>query len=262
MKVKGMAKKWRYPEASERDFSRSLQGAVSQLIDHLRRKTRSIKFDDISDEINQAEQENDDLTEELIAALIALLPMLALNIYRFNSKQWIMLAASIGGRNNPAVRTLDLLGATAGEDWYQPLRNAWIDLARQSVRKLMSNITSDWLTTVRTATLAMKNQEQVETLVDQRFKVYHSWGKNRASGVIGTWNSRLMRQRIIDSGVRFYIWRGVMDEREREKHVKLEGRKIAIDADHIFPGEEYNCRCWAVPYFPDVNSYNNWRGKV
>jgi len=58
-----------------------------------------------------------------------------------------------------------------------------------------------------------------------------------------------MRQRLNDAGVTHYIWRGKLDERERLKHLRWEGKIIGLDTDHVFPGEEYGCRCWAEPYF-------------
>lgn len=262
MKVKGLVKQWRYPEASERDLSRSLQDAMKKLVSAMRQKTGGMKFDASDEEINDAQDDLESLIEELITAIVAILPMLALNIYRFNTRQWLIIAKSVGGKDNPAVQALDLLGATAGEEWYLAQRKAWQSLAQESVRKLFVNVVSDWSTKVRSANLAGKSGDQINEILNQRYKVYSTRCQNRAAGIVGTWNSVLMRQRIKDAGVRYYIWRGVMDLREREKHVNWEGKKIEFNSDHVFPGEEYNCRCWAVPHFDNVGAYNDWRGRV
>jgi hypothetical protein len=43
-----------------------------------------------------------------------------------------------------------------------------------------------------------------------------------------------------------YIWRTVGDARVREEHALLEGEERSWDESPV-PGEEHECRCWAVP---------------
>ncbi|MCB9996614.1 MAG: peptidoglycan-binding protein [Rhodospirillales bacterium] len=44
----------------------------------------------------------------------------------------------------------------------------------------------------------------------------------------------------------FYIWRTVGDSRVREEHAALDGQTRSWD-EFPAPGEEDNCRCWAIP---------------
>ena len=57
-----------------------------------------------------------------------------------------------------------------------------------------------------------------------------------------------------------FIWRTIMDGREREEHKKLNGRIFRYDDPPIIdertglrglPGQTYNCRCEAIPYRDD-----------
>jgi SPP1 gp7 family putative phage head morphogenesis protein len=41
-----------------------------------------------------------------------------------------------------------------------------------------------------------------------------------------------------------YIWRTQGDDKVRSSHAELEGTIHSVN-ENIFPGEEYNCRCWA-----------------
>ena len=43
---------------------------------------------------------------------------------------------------------------------------------------------------------------------------------------------------------RYYIWRTMQDDKVRSSHAKFEGQIFSYD-DKLFPGEDYNCRCWA-----------------
>ena len=51
MIVKGVVKQWRFPEASERQFSRSIQEAIRELVVLMRKRTKAMKFDATDNEI-------------------------------------------------------------------------------------------------------------------------------------------------------------------------------------------------------------------
>lgn len=252
MKVKGIVKQWRFPDASERELARELRRAVRDLVVFMRRKTHAMKFDASNDEIDSAENEIIDYAKELAAALIGLLPALAVTVYKFNSKQWLNVAKSSGGAKNPAVILLIAAGATQSEPWYQEYREQWESMSAEAFNKLFTNIIQDWAGNVRQANFTDKTTAQVNEMAEKRFAVYSSWAANRATGIVGSWNSRLMRQRLKDANVTHYFWHGVLDDRERLQHVKWEGKRIALNAIHDFPGEPYGCRCWASPDFNKV----------
>lgn len=247
MKVNGIVKQWRFPEASERDLSRSIKRAVRDLVVFMRSKTRAMKFDATDQEITTAEDEIRELAKNLALSLIGLLPSLAEAVYKFNSKQFVNVAKSTGGSANPSVILLIAIGANQGESWYQKLYGEWHTMSADSFDKLFTNIIQDWAANIRQANFTGKNSDQVDDIAEKRFAVYSSWAGNRATGIIGSWNSRLMRQRLYDAGVNSYFWHGMLDERERLKHLRWEGKEIDLNDIHPFPGEEYGCRCWAIP---------------
>lgn len=254
MKVKGIVKQWRFPEATERRLSRSLKEAVRDLVVFMRGKTRSMKFDATDQEISTAEEEITEFAKNLALSLIGLLPYIAAEVYKFNSKQWVKVAKSAGGADNQAVILLILYGANQDEEWYRTLYGEWYNMSAGAYDKLFTNIINDWSSNIRQANFTGKKTAQVKEIAEKRFAVYSSWAGNRATGIVGSWNSRLMRQRLYDAGVDSYIWRGVMDERERLKHVQWEGKEISLNEIHVFPGEEYGCRCWAIPKFKRANN--------
>lgn len=247
MKVNGIVKQWRFPEASERQLRRSLQEAVKELVVFMRSKTHAMKFDATEQEISTAQSEIAEFAKNLALSLIGLLPQLAATVYKFNSKQFVNVAKSTGGAANPAVIMLIAIGANQGESWYQKLYGEWHRMSVDSFDKLFTNIVQDWAANIRQANFTGKNAKQVDEIAEQRFAVYSSWAGNRSTGIVGSWNSRLMRQRIHDAGVNSYFWHGMLDERERLKHLRWEGKEIDLNDIHPFPGEEYGCRCWAIP---------------
>ena len=245
--MKPTVKRWRFPEASERQLSRSIKSAVRDLVVFMRGKTRTLKFDATEQEISDAKNEIEDFVRELIQSIIALLPQIGSAVYSFNSKQWLSVAKATGGKSNPVILLLMTYGANMQEEWYQTLYGQWLSMSAESVEKLFGNIVADWSTKIRQANFEGKKTNQVNELAEKRFAVYSSWAGNRATGIVGSWNSRLMRQRLLDAKVTAYYWHGMLDERERLKHLQWEGKEIGIDEIHPFPGEEYGCRCWAIP---------------
>ena len=252
MKINGIAKQWRFPESSERQLSRSMEQFTGAIVARMQERLKPLKWDADESQIEQAESDLLDYAESLLQVLFASLPALAFTIYKFNSKQWLKIARSAGGKNNNAVILLAVIGANMGESWYAPQYDLWEAQTKTSMRKFAANIITDFTGKLRDAAANGFDEERIYEETNQRYKVYSSWARNRASGIVTTWNSRMMRQRLKDAQVTHYFWRGMMDLREREKHVKWEGKRIAVNSNHVFPGEEYNCRCWAVPDFSKI----------
>lgn len=69
-------------------------------------------------------------------------------------------------------------------------------------------------------------------------------------------NTEITKQKHLDAGIKEYIWQTRRDERVRESHRRLHGKKFSWDSPpetdggrHCHPGEDYGCRCIALPSF-------------
>ena len=240
---------WRYPEATERDLRRALQTLVRDLAVRMRANTKRLKFDDA---VSDAAADNESYAEELIASFLTLIPGFALSIYKFNTKEFLRLAKRTGGSRNPAVILLIGQGATTSETWYSKKYHTWKEMISNSIWKMVDNILDDWEMQIRNLELQEAERKRIDAVMERRFKTYKVWAQRRVSGIVGSWNSALMFQRCIDANVTHYIWRGQLDDREREKHLRWEKKRIPLESDHVFPGEEFGCRCWAQPDWESV----------
>ena len=161
MIVKGVVKQWRFPEASERQLRRSIQEAIRDLVVLMRSKTKEMKFDADTEEINAAEDEISSFALKLIAGIAASLPVIGLAVYKFNAKQFINVAKSTGGKSNYAVIILMAIGANANESWYRTLYGQWHDMTIASLQKLFGNIVSDLSTNIRSENFRGMRDSQV-----------------------------------------------------------------------------------------------------
>ena len=92
--------------------------------------------------------------------------------------------------------------------------------------------------------------------------IQHIYGvsKNRAKFIardqIAKLNGQIQRAQQMDAGIEEYIWSTSGDERVRQSHKELNGKKCRwddppenSDGRKCHPGEDYNCRCVGRPVF-------------
>ena len=238
--MKPVMTRWKYPQTIESQVNRNLSIAVTELISAMKESATRLKID-TAEELEEEDGYLDGIIAALVASFISTIPAIGAAIYRYNSSQFLILAIKTGGRSNPSVLDLEVNGINGDEPWYDDDLNQWIYTTNKSAIKLLNNIKDDFLQTAAT----IQNGDYVN--LSDRYKVYRKRTANIASGIVSSLNSTLMRRRLDDAGVSRYIWHGMLDERERLTHIKKEGVSFALDGDDFFPGQEYGCRCWAVP---------------
>jgi SPP1 gp7 family putative phage head morphogenesis protein len=108
--------------------------------------------------------------------------------------------------------------------------------ASEDIRnKLKSTIARSFRDGTRSNELFDKIKE-ITNYSENRFKLI---ARDQTSKLYG----QLNRQRSQDLGLDSYIWRGVLDERERAKHIALEGKIRKWGEEEFDPGDEIRCRC-------------------
>lgn len=102
--------------------------------------------------------------------------------------------------------------------------------------------------------------ELIREQIQKRFKV----GRKRAALIardqVGKLQGQLTRQRHQNVGIDRYIWDTSKDERVRSRHKALDGSEQYYSKPPIVdrrtgrranPGQDYQCRCNALPVFPN-----------
>ena len=71
---------------------------------------------------------------------------------------------------------------------------------------------------------------------------------------VGKLYGQLNEARQIDVGIKHFFWRTVGDNRVRAEHAALNGRRFSWKegANGLFPGQDYQCRCFADPDPEDI----------
>jgi SPP1 gp7 family putative phage head morphogenesis protein len=83
-------------------------------------------------------------------------------------------------------------------------------------------------------------------------------------------NAALAHHRMRAAGVERYRWSGSLDARERPMHLELEGQVFSFDdppetnedGDRNNPGEDYQCRCVAIPIIEGLDDEPEEEGET
>lgn len=102
--------------------------------------------------------------------------------------------------------------------------------------------------------------EDLRKTIKERFGVTRSKADLLARDQVLKLNAAITQTRQRQAGVTSYVWSSSTDERVREEHRELDGTVQRWDdppvtnpaGDRNHPGEDYQCRCVAIPILPEL----------
>lgn len=106
-----------------------------------------------------------------------------------------------------------------------------------------------------------QSQVDIKKAIQKNFGVTRNKATLLARDQVGKLNGALEEHRQRQLGITHYIWRTSKDSRVRHDHKELEGTIQRWDKPPIVdkrtgrrahPKRDYQCRCWAEPYFGNV----------
>lgn len=107
--------------------------------------------------------------------------------------------------------------------------------------------------TMMAATRAGTNMRDIRKELQRTNATFTKWrAELLARDQMGKLNGSLTRTRSTAAGISKYIWRGILDQRERASHAVLEGKSRSWNEGGITPGEEILCRCTSEPELDDI----------
>lgn len=157
------------------------------------------------------------------------------------------------------------LGIDIREDYYLgDFYNEQLqDWAKQNV-DLISTIPNDSLAKMREIVyngyISGKTTTRMLKEIQRAYKVSLKHARLIARDQTAKLNGQIQRHQQIDAGITEYIWCTCGDERVRESHRALNGKKFSWDNPPLnsdgracHPGEDYQCRCTGRPVFNNSN---------
>lgn len=175
---------------------------------------------------------------------------LASGAAQFNERKWKSLVRKAYGVNPSATKPERIENLLS--DWAE--KNALLikDISNKAIRQIRDE-------TVEALTNGTSVKDFTD-IVQERLDVSDSRAELIARDQVAKLNGDLNKQKQIDTGLSKYVWRTVGDERVRDSHASVDGKEFSWDSpptetDGNHPGEDYQCRCFAEPLFPDSMSF-------
>ncbi len=108
--------------------------------------------------------------------------------------------------------------------------------------------------------LGLKHQKLIANCLDMGLLPEAKSLQQADTELLALWREikqHLSNEEQQQEGYTHYIWHTQGDGKVRESHAVNNGKVFAWDnpPEVGHPGEDYNCRCWAEPYAPEVREY-------
>ncbi|MFZ7222711.1 phage minor head protein [Avibacterium avium] len=254
-------KRWLFPEAIEREYVKYLQAIAKQISDTARKK-----LPEITPHLKRMLRQDDsiEILEQWLTELLQATTFYTRdNDIRPAVRQFLSQTAEFNKKQfHKVLKSAYKVDIFLTEPWLdEPLLQAeWqnVNLIKSIPIQLQEKLRYRMAEAVLGGESYKSLAADLEKLLDMP--------KRRATIIardqIGKLNGRLTQLRQENIGVKSYIWRGSLDERERLSHVEREGKEFRWDnpPDDGHPGQPILCRCSAeavLPEFGELANQNN-----
>ncbi len=153
-----------------------------------------------------------------------------------------------------AVIGVDLL---QDESWLNPFIDGFVSQNVDLIRSIPARFFSDIETAVRDAALSGQRVESLAQDIESRYDVSESRARLLARDQVSKLNGDITQVRQTRLGIKTFTWSTSMDERVRASHKAKEGKVYnwaSPPTDTGKPGDDYQCRCVALPNFDEIEA--------
>ncbi|EOH0525703.1 phage minor head protein [Klebsiella aerogenes] len=281
-----MARVWLHPYGVERDYTNALVKATRQFNKEIDASYGDIRFDGWQDDLSGILAYLRNSANRIFQPVIERLPSFFALTSQFNDRQWRLIVKGGTGYDIPPSQAViagqttvptssGVLGVDAyrAEPWLRDMQEIWVAENTRLIKSIPADELSDMEGIIQRGVMNGSSAGTIKKQIQERYGVTERRANLIAVDQIGKANSALTKQRQADAGVIYYIWRGVMDERERHSHITLEGCFFRLDGKPMtdadlkvcgVPGQRYRhpsesdpqasapgvavrCRCYRDP---------------
>lgn len=142
--------------------------------------------------------------------------------------------------------TVDVVGS---EDWLPPVISAFTQENVSLIKSIPADYFSDLEKKLSADLADGVRWEELASTIQERYGVAERRAELIARDQAGKFFGDLNRVRQVDLGIVGAIWRGMLDNRERDEHIAREGQSFDWETgiDGETPGQPVLCRCNGEP---------------
>lgn len=268
-----------YPESAEREFRRITNGYMRLLNQTLKEHLPAImnayklerhgqtRLDDAQDLDGEVRCELQKVAEELEQKLAAYgLDDLVRKVAKLSQattlREWKRVCKETLG--------IDLMDDYYNGDFYEAALRRWVDENVKMIKSIPVESLGKMRETIRQGFVRGMTITDIQKAIQKEYSVTRSKAKMLARDQISSLNAQISKLQQQDAGCTKYRWSTSKDSRVRDCHKALDGKIFSWDdppamwyetkkAGRVYtgrrchPGEDYECRCVAIPIF-DYNT--------
>lgn len=158
------------------------------------------------------------------------------------------------------IKHLNIIEPELSEAQKQEIAQSYTNNMRYYIKNFAEKRIPEMRQRVQDLVLKGYRTDAVEKMLQREYNIGANKAKFLAQNETSIMLAEYKRVTYQEMGFDKFIWRTIMDGREREEHKKLNGRIFRYDDPPIIdertglrglPGQTYNCRCEAIPYRDD-----------
>lgn len=143
-------------------------------------------------------------------------------------------------------------------DFFREQIRRWVDENVNLISTLPDESLEEMRRVIEESFLSGKTNRDIVKEIQERYKVSRNKARFYAVDQLAKLNASIAKQQQTSCGVEEYEWSSSRDSRVRERHKQLDGTIQRWDNPPIVdyktgrrahPGEDYRCRCVAIPIF-------------
>ena len=269
-----------YPKSAEREFQR-IAGAYMKLLNEELKKKLPAMMAEYKRERHGDSRFDDsrDLDSKLRRLLQEVADALEQRIATFGLDEKVKKIAELAKGNSlrewkKAVK--DTLGIDLLDDYYkgeiyEEAIRRWISENILKIKSLPTETLGNMRQIILDSYMKGKSIRDIQKDIQEEYNVSKRYAQLLARDQIATLNAQITKLQQQDAGCRKYKWSTSHDSRVRDCHRSLNGKTFSWDdppemwyetksgrvytGRHCHPGEDYCCRCVAIPVF-DLDTVN------
>lgn len=153
---------------------------------------------------------------------------------------------------------IDILDDYYSGEFYRTQLQQWAEQNVGLISTLPDDVLDEMQNIVEDGYTRGKTTRDMVKEIQDRFNVSKKKAKFWATDQLAKLNAEITQQQQTDCGVEEYVWSTSGDQRVRDKHRELNGKRFRWDNPPIVddrtgrrahPGQDYRCRCVALPVF-------------
>ncbi len=265
----------RYPASAERELQRIswqyLNIFCGTLKEHLpaimaaykKERHGTTRYDDTQSLNNDLKEEMKNVSKETeqkaaMFGLIALIEKVAEQLRKSSVKDWSRIIKQTLG--------IDLADEYYSKEMYEHIIRQWIAENVSKIKSIPSQTLSNMERIILDGFMNGTSVRDIQNAIQNEYNVTKSKAVLIARDQIATLSARMSKMQQQDAGCKRYRWSSSKDSRVRDCHRELDGRIFSWDdppeiyyytqsrgkvmtGRRCHPGEDFCCRCVAIPIF-------------